>query len=224
MFRQIFLTALIAGAVAGLLTAGVQRLRLIPLIERAEVYEDAAAQQSGHALEGMAAAEWEPEGLERAAYTVLADLLAGIGFALMLTGAMAIAGLRGHAIDWRRGLLWGAAGFLAFALAPALGLPPEPPGMEAAALAARQAWWLATALATAIGLALIVFVPQIWSRVAGAALVLLPHLIGAPQGPEGASAVPAAIATQFVVASLATTALFWLVLGGVSGWLYRRLA
>jgi cobalt transporter subunit CbtA len=223
MFRQIFLTALIAGAVAGLFTAGVQRLRLIPLIDRAEVYEDAAAQQSGHSHDSMAAA-WEPKGVERGVYTVLADLLAGIGFALMLTGAMAVAGLKGHAVDWRRGLLWGAAGFTAFAFAPAIGLPPEPPGMEAAALAARQAWWLATACSTALGLALIVFVPQIWSRVAGAILLLLPHIIGAPQGPGGASAVPAALATQFVVASLATTALFWLVLGGVSGWLFRRLA
>jgi len=39
VFQRIFLTALIAGAVAGLFAAGVQRIKIIPLIERAEVYE-----------------------------------------------------------------------------------------------------------------------------------------------------------------------------------------
>jgi hypothetical protein len=33
--------------------------------------------------------------------------------------------------------------------APAIGLPPELPGIEAAALQSRQLWWVATAVATA---------------------------------------------------------------------------
>jgi cobalt transporter subunit CbtA len=224
MFRRIFLTALIAGAIAGLFDAGLQQLRLIPLIERAEVFESAAAAQHEHA--GMAMEEaWEPTpGLERNGLTVVADILAGIGFALVLTGAITLAGVKGYAIDMRRGMLWGAAGFAVFVLAPALGLPPEPPGMEAAPLIERQAWWIATAVATALALGLFVFMPRPRWRIIAVALLLVPHLIGAPQPPEHGASVPPDIAAQFVVSSLATAALFWVVLGGVTGWLYRRLA
>ena len=233
MLRRIFLTALIAGTAAGLFAAGLQYLKLIPLIAAAEVYE-AAAPQADHQAEAHAdhqtgahqheaTAEWEPSpGIERAGYTLLADLLAGIGFALLLTGAVALAQSRGYAIDARQGLFWGAAGFAVFALAPAIGLPPELPGMSAADLAARQEWWLLTAAATAVGLALIVFAPQVAMRVAGAVFILVPHLIGAPAAPHGGAGVPAELAAEFATASLATAAAFWLLLGSVSGWLYRR--
>jgi len=50
----------------------------------------------------------------------------------------------------------------------------------------------------------------------------LPHLIGAPAAPHGAMGVPAELAAEFATASLATAAAFWLLLGSVSGWLYRR--
>src|SRR5262249_38283050 len=106
--------------------------------------------------------------------------------------------------------------------APAIGLPPELPGMSAADLAARQQWWLLTAAATAAGLGLIVFANPIALRVAGAVLILAPHLIGAPAAPHGAGGVPAELAAAFATASLATAAAFWLLLGSVSGWLYRR--
>jgi predicted cobalt transporter CbtA len=43
-------------------------------------------------------------GFERAAYTVLADLLAGIGFGFLLTATIALAGLRGYVVDARRGI------------------------------------------------------------------------------------------------------------------------
>ena len=222
MFQRIFLTALIAGAIAGLSAAGVQRIKIIPLIEQAEVYE-AAKVHGGHA--GTSPTEaWEPEvGFERAAYTVLADVLAGIGFAFLLTGAIALASLRGYVVDARRGILWGAAGFAVFALAPALGLPPLPPGIEAAELVQRQLWWIATAAATALGLGLIVFPRRHVYRVIGAGVLVLPYVIGAPEPPEMVGKVPAGLVAEFVIASLATAGLFWLLLGAVSGWLYPRL-
>src|SRR5438552_2422253 len=180
MLRRILLTGLIAGTAAGLFAAGLQHLRLIPLIAAAEVYEVAGAHaEHQHSQPGAAAGEWEPApGLERTGYTVLADVLAGIGFALLLAGGVALAQARGYPIDARRGLIWGAAGFLVFALAPAIGLPPELPGMQAAGLAARQEWWLSTAAATALGLGLLVFAPQAVLRVIGAAILILPHLVG----------------------------------------------
>ena len=45
----------------------------------------------------------------------------GAGFALLVAAGMT---LRGRVTDWRRGLIWGASGFLAFSFLPALGLPP----------------------------------------------------------------------------------------------------
>jgi cobalt transporter subunit CbtA len=219
VFQRIFLTALIAGAVAGLFAAGVQRIKIIPLIEQAEVYEAGEA----HAEAGPAEA-WHPQaGLERAAYTALADVLAGIGFAFLLTGAIALASLRGYVINARWGILWGAAGFAVFALAPALGLPPLPPGMEATELIQRQVWWIATATTTALGLGLIVFQRRVVCRVIGTGLLMLPYAIGAPEPSEIGGKVPAGLAAEFVVASLAAAAAFWLLLGAISGWLYHRL-
>jgi cobalt transporter subunit CbtA len=225
MLRRILFTALIAGTVAGLFAAGIQHLKLIPLIAAAEVYEAATphADHQKDAHQHGAAPEWEPApGIERAGYTVVADILAGIGFALVLIGAVALARLGGYAIDARRGLIWGAAGFVVFALAPAIGLPPELPGMEAASLAARQQWWLLTAAATAGGLGLIIFARPAALRVVGIVLVVVPHLIGAPAAPQASSGVPAELAAEFATASLAIAAAFWLLLGSVSGWLYRR--
>jgi cobalt transporter subunit CbtA len=231
MFQRIFLTAVIAGLCAGLALFAAQQVKVYPLIERAEVFEAQAAtahvHEHGHE-HGAAAAEaagWEPApGLERTAYSLIADLVAGVGFALLLAGAVALAGARGHAVDAQRGLCWGAAGFVVFAFAPSLGLAPELPGMAAAELAQRQEWWLGTALATACGLGLIVFWRGWPYRVVGAALLVLPHLIGAPQHSGEGGSVPPELAAEFVVASLATAALFWVVLGTLSGWLYRRLA
>jgi cobalt transporter subunit CbtA len=111
-----------------------------------------------------------------------------------------------------------------FGLAPALGLPPEPPGVEAAPLAERQLWWLGTAAATALGLGLIAFAPRRLLKAVGAIALILPHAVGAP-GPEAhGGPVPQDLVQAFWVASLATTALFWLVLGGLAGFLYPRLA
>lgn len=234
MLRRIVLAALVAGSVAGTAAAALQQLKAVPLIRQAEVYETAAAlehrQHAGHlggaALAAGAVVEevWEPTpGLERVVLTILADVIAGVGFGLMLTGGFALYGVAGGQVDARSGILWGLGGLAVFSLAPALGLPPELPGAASAALADRQIWWVATAFATAAGLSLTIFGKRLWMRGLGIVLLILPHLIGAPHPAEEASSVPAALAAEFVVASIATAAAFWLILGGVGGWLYRRL-
>ena len=170
--RRLLAAGLIAGLISGTLVTVVQMLRVTPLILAAEVYEEAAPAHDHGAAAGAAdhhgdehqeAGGWVPaDGVERTAFTWLANVLAGAGYGLVLAAAM---GFAGRPVDWRRGLLWGGAGYLTFAVAPALGLPPELPGMMAADLAARQVWWLTAAGGTAAGLALLVFAPQhTWHR------------------------------------------------------------
>ncbi len=248
MFRRILFAALVAGFAAGLVATGLQVARLWPLILKAETYEQAQAPVTLHAPgQALEHAAWEPaDGPERMGFTLLFNLLAGVGFALLLNGALALRDALsppsqsgepgGRRVDPSTGLLWGLAGFAAASLAPALGLPPELPGMAAADLAARQVWWLATALATAGGIAMIAFAPasgRAWKpfpwkmgawRIAGAALILAPHALGAPETLETSAGVPAELAAEFAVASLVAAAAFWVVLGGVSGWVQRRLA
>lgn len=215
MLRPIILSALLAGLIAGLLSAGLQAAKVTPLILEAERYEAAAP--------GAAEADepWAPaDGLERAAYTVLSNVLAGIGFGLVITAGFALRG----AVDWRRGVLWGLGGFAAVNLAPALGLPPEVPGMAGAELAARQTWWLLTVALTGGGLALLAFAPRLAWKAAGVALVVAPHVIGAPHVAAEASAVPAELAAAFVATTLVVNGLFWLVLGGSAGYFFHRFA
>jgi cobalt transporter subunit CbtA len=223
LLRRILWAALLAGIVAGCFVTLVQAAKVTPLILAAEVYETAAASHE-HEHAGAAAA-WEPEdGLQRTLFTLLANVLVGIGFGLLLSGAFALRqGLGGGIVDARSGVLWGLGGFAAFALAPALGLPPELPGSLAGDLAARQAWWIATAAATAAGLALIAFAPRPALKLAGIAALVLPHVIGAPTAPHPGGAAPPELAASFAAASLVAAALFWIVLGGVGGWLYARL-
>ena len=83
---------------------------------------------------------WAPaDGMERTTYSFLANIVTGIGFALLL---VAVSELAGGILSWRQGVLWGLAGFAVFTLAPGLGLPPELPAMPAADLGARQFWWV----------------------------------------------------------------------------------
>ena len=218
MLRKILTTGVLAGIAAGLFLSIVQIVAVNPLIAEAERLEAAASATSPN----QAGTEsWAPaDGLERTGYTVLASLLAGVGFGFILAACFA---LHGGTVDAWRGLLWGLGGYAAFALAPALGLPPEAPGAAAAELIQRQTWWLGTVAATAAGLAMLVFARRWTIRIAGAAGVALPHVIGAPHI-AGGSGVPADLVSAFIIASLATTGLFWLALGGISGAVYRRLA
>ena len=218
MFRRIVFVAALAGLIAGLVASGVQALRVVPLIHAAEVFEAAApTMPTGHHHDDEG---WAPaEGMERVGLTVVANVLVGIGFGFLLASAFTLTGKA----DWRRGLLWGAAGFATFTLAPSLGLPPEVPGAAAGPLADRQLWWIGTVAATAIGLALVVF-PRRWPlALLGVALIAAPHLIGAPPA-VGEGSAPAALARDFIIAALVASLLFWLALGAAAGFFFRRFS
>jgi cobalt transporter subunit CbtA len=246
-FRRLLITAVLAGLIAGVFVTIVHQIATVPVILKAEAFEkaaDAAAPATGGSDENSATADsmamsgtdhehaageaahehdeagWEPsDGLERNAFTAAADILTGIGFALLLAAAYAA---RGSQMDWRKGLFWGLAGFAVFTLAPGLGLPPEVPGTEAAPLMQRQVWWVATVLLTGGGVALIFFTRQMLWSVLGVAMIVLPHAYGAPQPAEHHSAAPEALAHSFIVAVTMTSLLFWAALGILTGFFFQR--
>jgi cobalt transporter subunit CbtA len=245
VFRRIFATALGAGIGVGLLLAALQHVALVPLILEAERYErkDEPKKQATNSVEQRAAdhaaagavsalvvighahahghdAAASDESPWRAAWTTIATTLTSVGFALLLVGAFAVSG---REVTARDGVLWGLAGFAAFSLAPAFGLPPELPGAVAADLWARQLWWIGTVATTALGLGLIIFGRAAWAVVLGLVVLAAPHLVGAPHSGGGAGSAPPELAAAFAARSLVVSAIFWSVLGWAAGALYARL-
>lgn len=213
---QIFVVALISGLIAGVFLTGVQQFAVGPIILEAETYE-VAGQDGAAAAEGEA---WAPEdGAERLVYSAITNIVTAAGLGLLLSAAFV---LRGRRVGWRGGLLWGLAGFAALNLAPALGLPPEIPGAEAAPLIERQVWWVATVALTAGGLVLIIFSPRVPLKAVGLVLIVGPHIAGAPQPDVHGGLAPVELANAFIYASLITNAAFWLVLGVLAGALFNR--
>ncbi len=165
----------------------------------------------------MGACRW----LERTLSTSVSTMLAGAGFALLLA---AISIFSGIPISPGNSLIWGLCGFIAANLAPAAGLPPELPGMPAADLLLRQAWWTGTAIATGAGLYLLATGKTRVSSVAAVALLAIPHLIGAPQAVSEESAVPAGLAAAFVSNTLAAAAVFWCLIAFFLSYATQRIA
>lgn len=241
IFRNVVFLAALAGLAASIVMTVLQTSFTVPLILQAETFENAApahdhgaaapAQEAAPATTPTPAAApaaeaeeegWAPaDGAERTAYTALANIVTGIGFALLLVAASeAFGGIT----SLRSGLAWGFAGFAVFTLAPGLGLPPELPAMPAADLGARQTWWLATVVATGVGLALIVFRRTPALAALGVVLIAAPHIVGAPQPASFETPVPEGLHHNFVVAVTVTNLLFWAVLGSVAGALRARFA
>ncbi|RUW73102.1 CbtA family protein, partial [Mesorhizobium sp. M1E.F.Ca.ET.063.01.1.1] len=217
LFRNVVFIAAIAGLVAGIALACMQAYATVPLILKAEVYEkaggghhhDHAASTNNNAMSSAAPADnamssaaptpaeaaapaedegWAPaDGFERFAFNVVANIVTGVGFGLILVAVSEFAGGIGN---WRQGVFWGLAGFAVFTLAPGLGLPPELPAMPAAELLPRQIWWTSTVAATAIGLGLIAFRKSLPLAILGVALIVAPHIVGAPQPDSFETAIP----------------------------------
>ena len=242
MVTRVLTVSILAGLLAGLIVAALQHVTTTPLILKAETYEAAlralpAPMQAAftgeariHLAHGPAAHgdehEWKPQdGFQRTAFTSLVTIATAIGFAALLLAGMIAANER---IDERRALAWAVCGFLAFGLAPAMGLAPELPGAAAAELQHRQLWWLMTAAVTAGALFVFLRVEASWARALAVLALLLPHLIGAPHPVAPESRVPAEIAAHFAALSLAIQAALWLATGFAVGvlwpWATRRSA
>jgi cobalt transporter subunit CbtA len=213
MLKRVVAAAALAGLTAGLLLTAVQHVTVAPLLREAERYESAAPEHADH---GEA---WSPrDGWQRTLATATANVVLATGFALLLAAGMALR----RADGVRSGVLWGIAGYVALFASPAIGMPPELPGSVAAPLRERELWWLAATAGATSGLWLIAFRTSTLHRLLGIALLVAPHLAGAPHAPALPSALPAGLTTQFVVATWAANALLWLVLGALLGHLLRE--
>ncbi|NKC02635.1 CbtA family protein [Brucella haematophila] len=246
MLIRYLLATLAAGLLAGLLVTPAMYLKTVPLILQAEVYEEAGgghshdlghgpaetaphaqatAEAPAHDHTAAAAPAEEEAGAElpfgRLGNTILANLVAGSGFALLLGG---IALLLGRPITVQNGLYWGMAGFFAVAFMPALGLSPELPAMPAADLAQRQLWWISTVVLSGVGLYLIVLRGEIWAKLLGLVAIIAPHIYGAPHPEDITSPIPSLLASQYAVASLATNLFMWAVIGLALGWFIQHYA
>ena len=225
--KNIITTAALTGLLAGILLTVIQQMDVIPTILEAETYEQSAeTMPSGILAEASHAhteeqEEWQPEdGIERTLLTGFSNICLAFSFAMLLAVAMH---LYGKSSNWRSGLLWGLAGYVVFVVAPILGLPPELPGTEAAALHDRQIWWLMTVLATTTGLSLLVFVNNGFLKLLGGVILVVPHLMGAPQPEVHSSLAPSDLIHSFIYATVIANAVFWLSLGGLQGYFSKKL-
>jgi cobalt transporter subunit CbtA len=234
-FRNVVFVAAIAGLIAGVAMTLMQAFTTDLLILQAETFENAApAEDHNHAAtaaEGGEAATaahdhgeeaWGPaDGAERMSYNFLVNLVGAIGFGLVLVVASEFAG---GIANWRQGMFWGLAGFTVFTLAPSLGLNPELPAMPAADLLARQVWWIGTAAATAVALYLIFLRKTPALAALGVVILVLPHIIGAPQPEDHTTPVPENLHHSFIVASTLTNLVFWVILGAAVAVVRARFA
>ena len=174
---------------------------------------------------------WAPEdGAERTSYTVFANIFAGIGFAAILLSLMSQIQMQSFTrLSSAKGLLWGVGGFMAFFVAPSIGMPPEIPGMIAAPIEHRQLWWMLAVLGVGLGLLLLAFAPIRWKSL-GIVAIVLPYLVGVPHLHGGAFDHPDPLVVQelmtlqqdFILYSGFSNLLLWLALGSLCGWLLNR--
>lgn len=239
IFRNIIFSAVLVGLVSGLIYGVFQQTQLSPIIYAAEKFEaNKSTQVSLHennidSLNPHTETAWSPSnGAERIFWTLLANVLTGISFALVMLSLMAIHNLKSNKpkVDSIQGIGWGAVALLAIFVAPALiGLHPEVPGTVAIGLEHRQGWWLFCVLATALGAAVLYYTP-IKFKALGVMLAVIPHIIAAPIHAQliFENTDPVAVAhlndlsQQFFSMTAIGTALFFIVLGASSGFAVKK--
>ncbi|MGR3620920.1 CbtA family protein [Pseudophaeobacter sp.] len=225
MFSRVLTSALFAGAAAGLSIALLQLLFVQPVLLHAELYESGELVHFGGEavtahpdLPGIFA---EPV---RDGLSIVFTMLTYTGYALVMVALMSIAEGMGHAVTARTGILWGLAGFVTFHLAPGFTLAPEVPGVAAADVVDRQIWWTATVAAAGIAMWLLAFGGNLVSYAIAAMLLMLPHLIGAPEPETFTGPVPTEIGALFAARAFGIGLAAWALLGCFAGHFWQAEA
>lgn len=222
MYSRFLISAVFAGAAAGLIAGLLQLYFVKPVLLHAELYESGVLFHFGP--DKATTAHPDLPGLDavRDGLSLIFSMLTFTGYGLILIAAMGIAEERGAQIDGRTGLIWGVAGFVAFHLAPGFSLAPEVPGVSTADITARQIWWFATALSAAVALWLIAFGGSFVAWGIAALLFLAPHVIGAPEPDVFQGPVPPEISALYAARSLGVGLAAWVLLGSLAGYFWQR--
>ncbi len=218
-FRNLVLSAFFIAIISGVLYSLYQAFFITPIIIGSELYE--MIEPNMHR-----ALPWSPEdGIERHSWSFAANFLVCFAYAIILLSVMSMT----NTMNTLQGLFWGGAAFFSIFAAPALGLPPEIPGMEAAQLENRQIWWIFTVTITAFSFWLISYRGYVL-KIVGMVLLAMPHLLGAPApknhgfmhtDPEARLAL-VQLWYDFIIQTSISNALLWVVIGGLSGYLVKN--
>ena len=217
---RVLVSALFAGVAAGLASALLQLMFVQPVLLHAELYESGELVHFGGTL---VSAQPDLPGFDtvRDGMSILFAALVYTGYGLILLALMSIADQRGHKITPRTGVFWGLAGFVAFQFAPGLSLAPEVPGVASADLELRQVWWLATVVSAGIAMWLIAFGKSSIAYGIAATLLLVPHVIGAPEPLTFTGPVPTEIGALFAARAFGVGMASWVILGACAGYFWN---
>lgn len=212
MFTRIVTSALFAGAAAGLAAGMLQWQFVQPVLLHSELYEQGLLTHFGGTLNSTEVVldRFQPM---RDALSIIFTMLLNTGYALILIALMSLRQQNGDELTPHKGIIWGVAGYVAVHLAPALSLPPEVPGVAAADVELRQIWWVCTVAATSLGLWLIAFSRKTTRIIPAIILILLPHLIGAPEADVFTGPAPTEIGALFASRALGIGLASWALLG-----------
>lgn len=243
LFVRLIWCALLTALLVGSVQFGVQQWQALPILRAAEVLESGKASQP-HAHEHAPGAGHDHGDagahdhlLDRDAWTWVANVLHGFSLALLMFAVMGWwIWRRGSAVStFRLALAVAAAGLLSLHLWPALGLPAELPGMEAAGLEGRQGWWLLAAASAALACAALAglatgHLATHWRWLAALLLLAVPFLVGAPPPPADplagfgveARAQLQALEQEFIRATHWISVSFWISLAVIGGAVFGR--
>ena len=225
MFKNIFVSAVVCGAIAGVLATVMQMLLVTPLLMEAELFETG---QSMHFItDGSPESPikhvdiWEDP--YRHLMTLCFNLVTFTGFGFILIAAMALFQKRGFSLSKAEGIVAGVSGFIVFQLAPSVGLPPELPGTISVAVGLKQAWWIITILSTTVGILLLFLGKYKVVSGAGIIFIIIPHLIGHPKLETYFGVAPPELAAEFASRALAVSLVTWIILGFISSQFWKYL-
>jgi len=243
-FRNIVFSAVIVGIIVGSLYGLFQQFQINPIIYASESYEvsdvkDLAVAhtndnaQATHSHDHGDGTGWSPaNAFERITATLIANILTAITFSLIMIAVMSFHNLKSNKpkLNWKTGVLWGAGLMLSMFVAPSLlGLQPEIPGTVSESIGQRQIWWISSSVSTALGLLLLYYGASAF-KIAGAILLILPHVLGAPT-PEThhyENTDPLVVEAlnqlsgQFVIMTTIGMAIFCLLIGTLCGFASTR--
>ena len=225
MFKNIFVSAVVCGAIAGVLATVMQMLLVTPLLMEAELFETG---QSMHFItDGSPESPikhvdiWEDP--YRHLMTLCFNLVTFTGFGFILIAAMAFFQKRGFTLSKAEGIVAGVSGFIVFQLAPSVGLPPELPGTIGVAVGLKQTWWIITILSTTVGILLLFLDKHKVLSGAGIVFITIPHLIGHPKLETYFGVAPPELAAEFASRALAVSLIAWIILGVISSQFWKYL-